>query len=106
MTTFDQREQAFERKYVHDETLTFEARAGRNKRLALWAAELMRLPIPEAQAYALRIVRIGAQRGDEAVFGALREDLRHARVAISDHRLRRRMDEWLAQARAAAFKAA
>ncbi|MDB5572798.1 MAG: hypothetical protein JWN93_3981 [Hyphomicrobiales bacterium] len=96
MTTFDQREQAFERKYVHDERLSFEAHARRNKRLALWAAELMRLPEPEAQEYAASLLRIGALRGDEGVFAAVQADLQHARIPMSDHRIRRRMDELLA----------
>ncbi len=101
MTTFDQRERAFENKFVQDESLLFTAMAWRNKRLALWAAERMRLPEPEALEYAARLLRIGAAQGDEGVFATIRDDLEHARAPISDHRLRRQMDELLTQAKAA-----
>ena len=43
MTTFDEREQAFEKKYAHDAEMQFKAEARRNKLLGLWAAGLMGL---------------------------------------------------------------
>ena len=39
MTTFDKREEGFEKKFAHDEELRFKANARRNKLLGLWAAE-------------------------------------------------------------------
>ena len=52
MTTFSDREKAFEDKYKHDQELQFKVEARRNKLLGLWAAELMGLAGADAQAYA------------------------------------------------------
>ena len=52
MSTFDQREDSFEKRYVHDEELRFRAEARRNKLLGLWAAEKLGKTGAEAQAYA------------------------------------------------------
>ncbi len=101
MTTFNQREQAFENMFVHDENLKFTALAWRNKRLALWAAELMRLPEPEAIEYVAFLLRLGAAEGEEGVFERVRDDLQHAHVAMSDHRIRRQMEDLMTQARSA-----
>ena len=54
MTTFDKREEGFEKKFAHDEELRFKANARRNKRLGMWAAEKMGVTGPAAEAYAAR----------------------------------------------------
>ncbi|MEM9550516.1 MAG: DUF1476 domain-containing protein [Pseudomonadota bacterium] len=56
MTTFDDRETAFEAKFAHDEEMQFKAEARRNKLLGLWAADLMGLSGDEADAYAKTVV--------------------------------------------------
>src|SRR5256885_696925 len=56
MTTFDKREEGFEKKFAHDEELRFKANARRNKLLGLWAAEKMGLSGPTADAYAKEVV--------------------------------------------------
>ncbi len=56
MTTFDDRENAFENKFAHDEEMKFKAEARRNKLLGLWAAELMGKSGDEAEAYAKEVV--------------------------------------------------
>src|SRR5919112_5415398 len=56
MTTFDKREEGFEKKFAHDEELRFKATARRNKLLGLWAAEKMGLSGPAADAYAKEVV--------------------------------------------------
>ena len=56
MTTFDDRENAFENKYKHDEEMQFKAEARRNKLLGLWAADLMGKTGAEADAYAKEVV--------------------------------------------------
>src|ERR1700748_1135022 len=56
MTTFDKREEGFEKQFAHDEELKFKATARRNKMLGLWAAEKLGLSGPEADSYALSVV--------------------------------------------------
>lgn len=56
MTTFDDREQAFEAKYAHDAEMQFRAEARCNKLLGLWAAELMGKTGSDAETYALTVV--------------------------------------------------
>ena len=57
MSTFDERETAFEAKFAHDEEMKFNANARRNKLLGLWAAELKGEPLEVAQAYARTVVK-------------------------------------------------
>ena len=57
MTTFDERENAFESKYAHDAEMQFKADARRNKLLGLWAAGLMGKSEAEATAYAAEVVK-------------------------------------------------
>ena len=57
MTTFDDRENAFENKYAHDEEMKFKAEMRRNKLVGLWAAELLGKTGDEADAYAVEVVK-------------------------------------------------
>ncbi len=76
MTTFDERENAFESKFAHDEEMQFKATARRNKLLGLWAAELLGKSGAEAEAYALEVVKADFEEaGDEDVFRKLAGDL-------------------------------
>ena len=66
MTTFEDREKGFERKFAHDEELKFRATARRNRLIGLWAAEKMGLTGDEAQAYAREVIKADlAEPGDE-----------------------------------------
>jgi hypothetical protein len=100
MTTFDDREQAFERMFVHDEEMRFKALARRNKVLGQWAAEQMGLSRQEASAYAEEIRRnsIVAAQGDEQVVRKLRQDIESAGMRVSDEQIREKMNELLARA--------
>jgi len=99
MTTFDKREEGFEKKFAHDEELKFKAMARRNKLLGIWAAGKMGLAGAEAEAYAKEVVMADFQEaGDHDVFKKIRADFDGKKVAISDQELRRTMDELLAQA--------
>ena len=96
MSTFDQREDAFEKRFAHDEDLRFKAVARRNKLLGLWAAERLGMTGPDAAAYAGDVVGAGLeQAGDEGIFRKIRQDFDAAGVARSDHQIRRTMDELL-----------
>lgn len=57
MTTFEDRENAFENKYAHDEEMKFRAEARANKLLGLWAAELLGKTGDDANTYAIEVVK-------------------------------------------------
>ncbi|MGQ0564851.1 MAG: DUF1476 domain-containing protein [Gemmobacter sp.] len=76
MTTFDEREAAFEAKFAHDEEMQFRAEARRNKLAGLWAAGLMGLSGADADAYAMSVVQSDfEQAGSEDVVRKLAGDL-------------------------------
>ena len=99
MTTFDKREDAFEKQFAHDEELRFKATARRNKLLGLWAAEKLGLSGAEAESYAKSIVMADFEEaGDQDVLRKLREDFDAKGVAQSDHQIGRMMTELLTKA--------
>ncbi len=76
MTTFDDRESAFEAKFAHDEEMQFRAEARRNKLLGLWAAELLGKKGDEADEYARTVVKADfAEPGIEDVVRKVAADL-------------------------------
>ena len=98
-TTFDKREDGFEKKFAHDEELRFKASARRNKLLGMWAAEKMGLSGAQAEAYAKEVVIADFEEaGDHDVFRKIRKDFDGKKVAIADQDIRRTMDELMAQA--------
>ena len=102
MASMDEREEAFEKKFAHDEALKFRALARRNKLLGLWAAEKLGKSGEEAEAYAKLVVMADFEEaGDEDVFRKIRADFDAGGVTQSDHQIRRTMEELLAQAIAA-----
>jgi hypothetical protein len=100
MSTFDQREESFEKRFVHEEELQFRAEARRNKLLGLWAAEKLGKTGAEAQAYAesLVVAEVAAD-ADERVIAQVRKDFEAAGVNQSEHQIRRTFDEFFAQAK-------
>ena len=99
MTTFDKREEGFEKQFAHDEELRFKATARRNKFLGLWAAQKLGLSGAEADAYAKEVVLADLEEiGDGDVFRKIRKDFDAKSVALSDHQIRRTMDELMAKA--------
>ena len=92
MTTFDDREKAFEDKYKHDQDLQFRVEVRRNKLLGLWAAEL--LGKEDAEAYAKEVVSADFEEpGDADLVRKLLGDLADGGVEMSEHRLRNKMEE-------------
>ena len=76
MSTFDDRENAFENKFAHDAEMQFKAEARRNKLLGLWAAELMGKSGDDAAAYAREVIKADFEEaGDEDVFRKVSGDL-------------------------------
>lgn len=94
--SFQDREKAFEDKYKHDQELQFKVEVRRNKLLGLWAAELMDLAGDTADAYAKEVISSDFDEpGDDDVLRKVLADLQGKGVDMSDHRLRKKMDELL-----------
>lgn len=97
MTTFDDRENAFEAKFAHDAEMKFKAEARRDKLLGLWAAGLLGKSGDAAAAYASEVVRADLQEpGDEDVFRKISADLGGK---ASETEIRSKMVELLAEAK-------
>ena len=98
MTTFDDRENAFEAKFAHDEEMMFKAVARRNKLLGLWAADLMGKSGDEADAYAKSVVVADFEEaGHEDVVRKVAADLGEKSDADT---IRSKMAELLVEAKA------
>jgi hypothetical protein len=92
MTTFDKREEGFEKQFAHDEELKFKATSRRNKLLGLWAAQKLGHSGPEADAYAKDVVMADFEEaGEDDVFRKLRKDFDAKGVTMSDQEIRRAM---------------
>ncbi len=99
MKTFEDRKNAFERKFALDEELRFRATARRNKLLGLWAAERLGKSGPEAEAYARSVVAADFEEpGDEDVIRKVRSSLEAAGDTRSVAEIRRVMDELMTRA--------
>lgn len=99
MTTFDDREKSFEKKFALDQDLKFKAEARRNKALAEWAGGLMGFKDAALEDY-IKAVRKAdlAEKGDDDVFRKLKADLAAKSVSVSDADIRKKMGEFLAKA--------
>lgn len=99
MTSFDDREKAFEKKFAHDQDLKFKAEARRNKSLAEWAAAQMGLTGSALEDY-IKAVRKAdlAEKGDNDVFAKVKADLAAKGLKISDTDIRKVMSDALAKA--------
>ena len=99
MTTFDDREQAFERMFALDQDLKFRAESRRNRLLAEWAAAKLGIMGDQLQDYIRSVVKADLEeKGDEDVFRKLHNDFAAAGVKVSDTELRAAMGELLAKA--------
>lgn len=100
MTSFKDREKAFEDKFKHDQELQFRVEARRNKLLGLWVAELIDRSGDAAEAYAKEVVAADFEEpGDADVVRKVMGDLESHNVEMSEHRLRKKMDELMAVAK-------
>ncbi len=100
MTSFDDRETAFENKFAHDQDMAFRVAARRNKLVGQWAAAKMGLTAEETDAYAKSVVQADFEEaGDEDVVRKLLGDLIAAGVETSDDDVRAAMAEKEVEAR-------
>ena len=97
MSTFDDREHAFEAKFAHDEEMKFKLEARRNKLVGLWAAEILGKTGDEAEAYAKEVIRADFEEaGHEDVISKLKTDLGDK---VSEDELRANFDALLIEAK-------
>jgi hypothetical protein len=100
MTTFDDRERAFETKFARDEEMEFRILARRNKLVGQWAAGLMKLTPEESEAYARSVVHADFEEaGDDDVSRKLLGDLTAAGVDVDEAAIRRALQDHLVDAR-------
>jgi hypothetical protein len=101
MTTFDKREEGFERKFALDEEQKFKAEARRNRLLGLWVAEKLGLSGDAASAYAKEVIAAEFEEaGDAEVVRKVSRDLAAKGAAVTEAQIRVKMDELMAQAAA------
>ena len=101
MTTFDKREEGFEKKFALDEEQKFKAEARRNKLLGLWVADKLGITGDAAAAYAREVVAADFEEaGDRDVIHKVMGDLKAKGVAVTEQELRVKMDQLMAQAAA------
>jgi hypothetical protein len=99
MTTFDKREEGFEKKFAHDEELRFKANARRNRMLGMWAAEKLGLTGDAAIAYAKDVVMSEFEEGGEHdVLKKVKKDLDAKGITSSEQDIRRAMNDFMEKA--------
>jgi hypothetical protein len=98
MTTFDKREEAFEKQFVHDEELKFKAEARRNRLLGLWVAEKLGKSGSDADAYARDVVTAEIDGAGAGVVKKVMADLDAKGVALSEDEIRAKMTELMVTA--------
>jgi hypothetical protein len=98
MTTFDKREEGFEKKFAVDEEQKFKAESRRNKLLGLWVADKLGLSGDAANAYAKEVVAADFEETGDGAFRKVTADLNTKGVTVTEAELRLKMGELLAQA--------
>ena len=92
MSSFDEREKSFEKKFAHDEELQFKISARKNKYLGEWASKILGHNSDQQKEYIQSVIKADfAEAGDEDVFRKVKEDLKNHN--ISDEDIRKKMDE-------------
>ena len=92
MSTFDEREKSFEKKFAHDEELQFKVSARRNKYIGQWASQILGYNPEKEKEYIQSVIKADfAEAGDQDVFRKIKDDLKAKNV--SDEELRKKMDE-------------
>ena len=92
MSTFDEREKSFEKKFAHDEELQFKISARKNKYIGQWVSQILGYNPDKEKEYIQSVIKADfAEAGDQDVFRKIKEDLKEKNV--SDEELRKKMDE-------------
>jgi len=92
MSTFDEREKSFEKKFAHDEELQFKVSARRNKYIGQWASQILGYNSDQEKEYIQSVIKADfAEAGDEDVFRKVKADLKDHNIL--DEEIRKKMDE-------------
>ena len=92
MSSFDDREKSFEKKFAHDEELQFKISARRNKYVGQWVSQILGYNPDKEKEYIQSVIKADFQEaGDEDVFRKVKDDLKDHN--ISDDEIRKKMDE-------------
>ena len=98
MSSFDEREKSFEKKFAHDEELQFKVDARRNKYLGQWVSGLLGYDSEQEKEYIQSVIKADfAEAGDQDVFRKIKLDLQDNN--ISDEEIRKKMDELIEKAK-------
>ena len=93
MSSFDEREKSFEKKFAHDEELQFKISARRNKYIGQWASQILGYNSDQEKEYIQSVIKADfAEAGDEDVFRKIKADLKDHN--ISDEEIRKKMNEF------------
>ncbi len=93
MSTFDEREKSFEKKFAHDEELQFKVSARRNKYIGQWASKILGYNADQEKEYIQSVIKADfAEAGDEDVFRKIKQDLKN--YNINDEEIRKKMNEF------------
>ena len=92
MSTFDEREKSFEKKFAYDEELQFKISARRNKYIGQWASQILGYNSDQEKEYIQSVIKADfAEAGDEDVFRKVKADLKDHNIV--DEEIRKKMDE-------------
>jgi hypothetical protein len=92
MSSFDEREKSFEKKFAHDQELQFKVSARRNKYIGEWASKILGYDKEKEKEYIQSVIKADfAEAGDEDVFRKIKDDFKNH--DISDEDIRKKMDE-------------
>ena len=93
MSSFDEREKSFEKKYAHDQELQFKVSARRNKYIGQWASKILGYDEEKEKEYIQSVIKADFQEaGDEDVLRKIKGDLKYHNV--SDEDIRKKMNEF------------
>ena len=92
MSSFDEREKSFEKKFAHDEELQFKVSARRNKYIGEWVSQIFGYNQDQEKEYIQSVIKADfAEAGDNDVFRKVKKDLKDQN--ITDEEIRKKMDE-------------
>ena len=92
MSSFDEREKSFEKKFAHDQELQFKVSARRNKYIGEWASKILGYDESKEIEYIQSVIKADfAEAGDEDVFRKIKDDLKNHNISGED--IRKKMDE-------------
>ena len=98
MSSFDEREKSFEKKFAHDEEIKFKVNAKKNKYLGQWASQILEYDQEKEKEYIQSVIKADFEEaGDEDVFRKLKKDLKDHN--IPDEEIRKKMDELIEKAK-------